>query len=483
MTGLNALRSPLNFLQSRLQNIPHRDVLNAEEGWWKNEGVAISDAIDRAGTPWLRMCDRLGKRVDEILYPREYQTILRRGYRSGVVWRALEEKSLIPTYLLMYTISFHDPGICCPYTVSLGTAVPLAKYGSAELQARFLAQLTRKDDSVWQGATWMTEIKGGSDLGAAVETIARPAGDCWLLAGDKYFASNAGAELAVIAARPEGATAGVRGLALFLVPRYLKNGELNYFIRRLKDKIATRSVPTGEVELRDSEGYLLGSADAGIYLILEVLNLSRVANIVVSVALAQRAMADAISYAEHRAAFGKRILDHPLLRQFENRLKALRSAFSLAWDSVQLLNDVWMERPPYSDRYHLFRLVAHLAKYWTAEFAVDTAKWAMEVHGGLGVLAEHGAERWLREAMILAIWEGTSHRQILDGLEVMERKRAHKMLFRRLAEIAPSKELQDMEFEVEQHLKLPPEEKEALAEPLFRRLAVFTAETLACKSK
>jgi acyl-CoA dehydrogenase len=172
MTGFSALRSPLSFLQSSLEDIPHRDVLNAEEAWWKSEGVAISNAIDRAGTPWLRMFDRLGKRVDEILYPREYQTILRRGYRSGVVWRALEEKSLIPTYLLIYNISFHDPGICCPYTVSLGTAVPLAKYGSAELQARFLPQLLRKDDSVWQGATWMTEIKGGSDLGAAVETTA-----------------------------------------------------------------------------------------------------------------------------------------------------------------------------------------------------------------------------------------------------------------------------------------------------------------------
>ncbi|MGB7844188.1 MAG: acyl-CoA dehydrogenase family protein [Candidatus Acidiferrum sp.] len=467
-----------------LRDIPHRDVLDAEESWWRNEGVAISDTIDRAGTPWLRMFDHLGKRVDEIFYPSEYQTILRRGYRAGVVWRALEEQSLIPTYLLMYDISFHDPGICCPYTVSLGTAVPLAKYGGSELQARLLSQLSRKDDSVWQGATWMTEIKGGSDLGAAVETIARPAGDCWQLTGDKYFASNANAELAVVAARPEGATGSVRGLALFLVPRYRKDGELNYFIRRLKDKIATRSVPTGEVQLRGSEGYLLGTADLGVYLILEVLNLSRVANSVVSVALAQRAMADALLYAEHRVAFGKRILDHPLLgHQFENRLHALRSAFALAWESVQLLTEVWMERPPYSDRYHLFRLMAHLAKYWTAEFAVDTAKWAMEVRGGLGVLAEYGAERWLREAMILAIWEGTSHRQILDGLEVMERKQAHKMLFRRLAEIAPSETLQDMELEVERHLKLPVEEKEALAEPLFRKLAVFTAETLARKLK
>ena len=151
MQTLDVLRSPFTFLQSRLPDIPHREVLGSEEAWWKSEGIAISNAIDRAGTPWLRMFDRLGKRADEILYPREYQTILRRGYRAGVVWRAFEEKSLLPTYLLIYEISYHDPGICCPYTVSLATAVPLAKYGSAELQSRFLSQLTRKDDSVWPG--------------------------------------------------------------------------------------------------------------------------------------------------------------------------------------------------------------------------------------------------------------------------------------------------------------------------------------------
>ncbi|MBZ5627949.1 MAG: acyl-CoA dehydrogenase family protein [Acidobacteriia bacterium] len=482
MALLETLSSPLDFLQSRLSTIPHLDVLAAGQEWWKTEGVAISGAIDRAGTPWIRMFDRLGRRADEILYPREYQTMLRLGYRSGVVWRALEENSLIPTYLLMYMISFYDPGVCCPYTVSLGTAVPLAKYGSAESRARFLPQLLRKDDSVWQGATWMTEIDGGSDLGAAVKTIARPAADGWRLTGDKYFASNAAAELAVVAARPEGSPPGVRGLALFLVPRYRQDGSLNCFLRRLKDKIATRSVPTGEIELKDSEAYLLGPADSGIYLILEVLNLSRVANSVVSVALAQRAMADALAYAQGRTAFGKRILDHPLLRrQFEVRLQSLRSAFALAWESVRLLDQVWMERPPYSERYHLFRLVAHLAKYWTAEFAVDMAKWAMEVHGGLGVLAEYGAERWLREAMILAIWEGTSHRQILDGLEVMERKQAHKMLFAQLAEIAPAEQLQQMESEVQRLLNLLPEQKEAEAEALFRRLAVLSADRLSLK--
>lgn len=143
-------------------------------------------------------------------------------------------------------------------------------------------------------------------------------------------------------------------------------------------------MPTGEIELRDSEAWLLGRLEHGIYLILEVLNVSRVANSIGSVALAQRAMADALVFAARRVVFGKPVLEQPLIRrQFEDRFQQLRAASRLAWEAVELLNQVWREKPPYSERYHLFRLVAHLAKYWTAEFAVQTAKWAMEVHGGL----------------------------------------------------------------------------------------------------
>jgi alkylation response protein AidB-like acyl-CoA dehydrogenase len=478
----DSLRSPVIFLRQMLgPAVSHEKTLQEYEIGWEKAGQEISHHVDRAGTPWLRMFDQFGKRVDEISFPPEYWKMLKRGYQVGVIWRTFEERSLPPSYLLGYVTSFYDPGLYCPYTVSLSTAVPLEKYGSENLKARFLPQMLRKDDSVWQGATWMTEIKGGSDLGAAVETTAKPNGDNWLLNGEKYFSSNVGAELAVVAARPERAPENVRGLALFLLPRFREDGSLNYFTRRIKDKIGTRSVPTGEVELKNSEAYLLGKAEWGIYLILEVLNLSRVANSIASVALAQRAMSDALNYAEGRTAFGKPVIEHALLRkQFENRSAALQSAFALAWESVQLLNEVWRETPPYSDRYHLFRLVAHLAKYWTAEFAAQTAKWAMEVHGGIGTLTEYHVERWLREAMILQIWEGTPHRQILDGWEVMQRKMAHRLLFRHLAPTADSLRLQEMTQQVEKHLLLSAEEKEAQAEELFRELAGFTASALLC---
>jgi alkylation response protein AidB-like acyl-CoA dehydrogenase len=464
-----------------------QDWLREYEAWFEREGQGISDAVDRAGTPWLRMFDRWGERVDEILYPPEYWRMLKHGYRAGVLWRGFERNSernseqntLLPAYLLLYATGFYDPGLACPYTVSLSTICPLSKYGDAELKARFLPRMLQRDDSVWQGATWMTEIKGGSDLGAAVETIAQPDGSKGRLTGDKYFASNAGAELAVVAARPEGAPQNVRGLSLYLVPRRGEHGQLNYWIRRLKDKIATRSVPTGEIELRNSEAWLLGQSEQGIYLILEVLNLSRVANSVGSVALAQRALADAYSFAERRTAFGKPIIEHPLLRrQFEDRVQGLCAASSLAWEAVRLLDKVWQEKPPYSESYHLFRLVAHLAKYWTAEFAVQTAKWAMEVYGGVGTLQEYGLERWLREAMILAIWEGTSHRQMLDGLEVMQRKSAHRLLFQHLAGKAPEARLREMEARIERQLGLPEVEREGTLEKLFGDLASLTADAL-----
>ncbi|MDZ7267734.1 MAG: acyl-CoA dehydrogenase family protein [candidate division KSB1 bacterium] len=479
---LEALHSPLAFLQHMLGAVPAPEQLRAQEQWWQAEGNTVSRAIDQGGTPWLRMFDAHGTRVDEILLPPAYWSMLKRGYCQGIIWRVFEEHSLLPFCHMGYVTAFHDPGLFCPYTVSLATAVALEKYGSDDLKNRFLTPLLRRDESVWQGATWMTEIKGGSDLGAAVETTAVRAGDCWRLTGAKYFASNVGAELALVAARPAGARPDVRGLALFLVPKLRDDGSRNYFVRRLKDKIATRAVPTGEVELHDSEAHLLGTPEQGIYLILEVLNLSRVANSLASVALMQRALGDARDFAASRRAFGKPVLQQPLLRrQFDERLAQLRAAFALAWEAAQLLEAVWQERPPYSERHHLFRLLAHLAKYWTAEVAVQTAKWAMEVYGGAGTLAEFGIERWLREAMILQIWEGTPHRQILDGLEVMERKQAHRLLEQHLAAQGGAETLAALRARIETLPGLSRAEKEAGAEALFRELAMTTAKVLSQK--
>jgi acyl-CoA dehydrogenase len=302
---VQCLKSPLAFIEHLIDS-DTAAILEEYESWWLAEGMPVSEAVDRGGTPHLRIFDQFGRRTDEILFPPDYWTMLKKGYETGVIWRPFESDSLKMHYLIDYVTCFFDAGLGCPYIVSLSTALPIKKYGSAEMQKGFLPHLLRRDGTNWQGATWMTEAKGGSDLGANVETVARfhgeavtyssrgqvrstpppepnrlmiqePAsageravGNRWLLTGDKYFASNVGAELAIVAARPQGAPPSVQGLALFLVPRYRgigptvrKGSELNYFIRRLKPKIGTRSVPTGEVELRDSEAFLLGKPEWG----------------------------------------------------------------------------------------------------------------------------------------------------------------------------------------------------------------------------
>lgn len=474
-----SVTSPTGMLRQSQGDLGDEAQLHDYERWWEETGIAISESVDRAGTPWLRMFDREGVRIDEIQFESGYRHLLEHGYGEGVIWRCFEQDDLLPFYRLGYVTAFYDPGLYCPYTVSMATALALHKYGDDKLRADYLPPLLQRDEALWQGATWMTEIGGGSDLGQTVETRATPAGERWLLSGDKYFASNVGAELAIVAARPQDAPQDVRGLALYLVPRLRSNGALNYTVRRLKNKIGTRSVPTGEVELRDAEGFLLGRAEQGIYLILEGLNISRVANSIACVALAQRAISEAAGFAANREVFGRPLMQQPLFsRQFETRLRGLRENSALAWASVQLLREVWRERPPYSARYHLFRLVAHLAKYLTAEFALETSQWAMQAHGALGILAEFPVERCFREAIILAIWEGTSHRQILDGLEVMQRKDAHELLFEYLGSAADAGAVDRLRGEIVRLLKLDQPEREAQAESVFRRLAEFTARTL-----
>lgn len=450
------------------------DYIRQYDRWWQEEGSAISDTVDRSRTPWLKLYNTKGERIDEIGYPSEYWKILRKGYDSGIIWRVFEEKSLMPFFTMGYVCCYYDTGLFCPYTVSMSTAGPLFKYGNDLIKKNMLAPMLAKS-SAWQGATWFTEIKGGSDLANNTDTVAaKKKDDLWLLNGEKYFCSNMGAEVSVVSAMLDGGKRGFDGLQLFVMPKYTREGKLNYFARRIKDKIATRSVPTGELELKNSEAYILDERVPGIYLIMEVLNISRISNAVGSIALAHRAFAEAYSFAEHRVAFGMPVLQQPLLAQeFSDRSKKLDEAFRFAFYAAGLLDKVWQQKAPYSDEYHFFRFIAHVAKYYTAEFAAQTAKWSMEVHGGIGILEEFKVERLLREAMILAIWEGTPHRQMLDGLKVLLRKDVQDRLYRDLRP-ALSKEDFDAVHQLIESVNEPSRnEKERIIGYVFPKLAAL----------
>jgi len=483
---LDNIHLPLQYLKDNHFLKPHENVDHLEDyqAWWRSEGIDISRTVDQHGTPWLKMFDKQGKRVDQIMYPSEYWKMLAKGYDDGIIWRSFDEQSLYSFFRMGYICAFYDGGILCPYTVSMSTAAPIHKYmENTSLREHYLDKLTRKEDP-WQGATWFTEIKGGSDLGNNTQTIATRAGEKWLLNGSKYFSSNVGADLAVISARPEGAEEGLKGLQLFVMPKYREDGSLNYKIRRLKDKIGTRSVPTGELELDNAEAYILNENVPGIYAIMEVLNISRVSNAMGSVALAQRAISEAYDFARNRVAFGKPVIEQPLLEQeFKGKMRELEKASHLAFRAAELLDQVYSETPKYSEDYHYFRFVAHLAKFWTAELAVRNSKWAMEVHGGIGILEEFGVERLQREAMILPIWEGTPHRQMLDGWEVMVKHNLHERLFDEIRPHIAKREADSMYKLINNTIKERQDTQERRLTNVFKKLAMLAAKGFMLQDK
>jgi hypothetical protein len=211
------------------------------------------------------------------------------------------------------------------------------------------------------------------------------------------------------------------------VPRLNREGELNYTVRRFKAKSATRAVPTGEVEFDDAQAYLVGRAEEGIYYTLETLTVSRLGNAVGAMGLARKAHLEALFRVRARRAFGKAIVDHPLVRHDLTDL-AVRVAggTALLFHAVQAFDRAWHDRPPYTAQYHLARFLSHLVKNRTAEHAAAATLLAMELFGGLGFMDEYAIARLHREALVTPIWEGTSNIQALDMLEAMAKKGAHE---------------------------------------------------------
>ena len=209
-----------------------------------SEAYEVGYHIDQGAIPELVMHDLDGNRVDRARISPAQKALLAK--LTPMMRPIYDGGSWHHHYAIGYLLG--DPGLYCILTITQQTAYAIHKYAPelSEWKDRLLA------GEAW-GATWMTEIQGGSDLGAN-KTVAHHDEDGWRLsAGDKYFASGAGlTDVAIATARPEGAPAGPKGLALFLVPRLRRDGSLNFTVRRLKNKSATRAVPSGEVELDDA---------------------------------------------------------------------------------------------------------------------------------------------------------------------------------------------------------------------------------------
>ena len=316
-------------------------------------------------------------------------------------------------YALVYLFVQAEFGLCCPLSMTDSLTRTLVKFGSKELVEQYFDQLTSQDmDALFQGSMFMTEQVAGSDVGA-IETTAKLVDGEWKLTGDKWFCSNPDAALGMVLARPEGGAEGTGGLSLFLLPRVLPNGTKNdYRILRLKEKMGTKSMASGEIALEGATAYLVGDPGQGFKQMTDMINMSRLANGVRSAGMMRRSVSEALFISKNRTAFGKRLIDLPLMRrQLMKMLVTAEQGRSMVFHTAQVLRAADAGD---ADLAKVLRILTPLIKFRTCRDARKVAGDGMEVRGGCGYIEEWSDARVLRDAHLGSIWEGTSNIVALD---------------------------------------------------------------------
>jgi acyl-CoA dehydrogenase len=399
---------------------PHLDRLGGLAAGHLDECARLADRHP----PVLHQRDRFGRDAQWIEYHPAYRELEKAAFgefgihamslRNGILgWP--EPFPVAAKHAFTFLFNQAEFGLGCPINVTDGCAKLLANFGDAALQAKYLDGLTQTDMAkLTQGGQFMTEKEGGSDVGR-LTTTAVPQGDHWRLTGEKWFCSNADAKVVMLLARPQGAEGGTRGVGLFLMPRFLDDGSPNHYrIVRLKDKLGTRSMASGEVKLEGAIAYAVGRLDRGFAQMAEMVNSSRLSNGVKSTALMRRAYHDAMTVARNRVVFGQRIIDMPLARrQLLKIMLPVEQALSLSFVTADALDRA---EAGSQDAAALLRILTPTLKFRATRDARKVCGDAMEMRGGIGYIEEFVNPRLLRDAHLGSIWEGTSSIVALDAL-------------------------------------------------------------------
>jgi alkylation response protein AidB-like acyl-CoA dehydrogenase len=360
--------------------------------------------------PRLEKYDGIGEPVDEVVHHPSYEQAGNIIYGSKLLERLSKTGGLLDALSFMYLSSqAGEAGHNCPLACSAGIIRVLQKVKNVPNTELFIKKLIDSSYTTnFTGAQFITEVQGGSDVGLNATQAHQDEKGNWRIKGEKWFCSNADAELILLTARFDPKLEGTKGLGLFLVPKTVEGKPNSYRLRRLKDKIGTRSMASSEIDFNDAIAYPVGELKDGFKLMMEnVLHISRLFNTFCVLGMVKRAYVVASEYAKHRVAFGHPIVEYPLVQENLSEIRSENSALLASIFSVADLQDQ-LDKDPKEEQKLLLRLLANLNKYISALWSVNHLHHALDVLAGNGAIESFSPiPRLLRDAIVCENWEGT----------------------------------------------------------------------------
>ena len=376
-------------------------------------------------TPVFHPNDRFGNRTDFIEFHSSYHEYMALAIENGLTsmpWSEKRNGAHLARLGMDYMHIQNESGTCCPITMTF-SCVPAIKNHFPKADEWLPKILNRKYDPAnkpytqKQGVTIgmaMTEKQGGTDVRANT-TQAKPAGkaapgEAYLLTGHKWFCSAPMCDAFLTLAQT------ANGLSCFLMPRWLPDGSKNsWFVQQLKDKLGNRSNASGEIEMEQATGWLIGDKGRGVATILEMVAMTRYDCMIGSSGLMRRGVAEAVHHCAHRKVMGELLINQPLM---QNVLADLcieaEAALAMACRAAVCLDNEKDETEQL-----LLRLLLPVGKYWITKRATPLMAEAMECLGGNGYVEQSILPRLFREAPVNAIWEGSGNVQCLDAVRAI----------------------------------------------------------------
>ncbi|MCH9682865.1 MAG: acyl-CoA dehydrogenase family protein [Deltaproteobacteria bacterium] len=378
--------------------------------------------------PQLRAFDRYGQRIDEVDFHPAYHQLMTLAMGHQVhsqAWAKPQPGGHVVHAAKVFLLTQTEAGVLCPMVMTYA-AVP-ALQQLPELADQWLPKILQGEydprcipASEKRGATVgmaMTEKQGGSDVRAnttrATPVGARGPGQEYRLHGHKWFCSAPMSDAFLTLAQTD------QGLSCFFVPRWRPDGTRNrIFIQRLKNKLGNRSNASSEIEYDDTHAVMVGDEGRGVRTIIEMVHHTRLGASVAPVALMRQALSQAIHHTRHREAFGKTLIDQPLMRSVLADLALeVEAGLALVMRVARSFDE--SHQDPQAARFS--RLAIAFTKYWTNKRAAGHIYESLECLGGAGFIEESMLPRLYREAPLNSIWEGSGNVICLDVLRAIHR--------------------------------------------------------------